>query len=232
MRELFESIVRRYVRFLLAMALAAGAGCSFSDTSRVEHPIERIVIIDDDGLHWDITQAVIRYGFDKDLFFFGLGAFAIPPLTDPIVVSPGQKGYPPPDSTFEVIGTFIATQARAYSTNDLSFFEVIDDNNNGVPVAVVFRPLRDEFAIFHRAIADSALTLSASGWVYDDQSVLYDYETRSLWYQLSGSDVLTCINGPLLARELRHFGGVRQSWAMWRGDNPGTQMVRYPARQP
>ena len=50
-------------------------------------------------------------------------------------------------------------------------------------------------AVYSREIQGEVLTLSASGWTYNNTFVLYDYETESLWYHMPGESGLTCISG-------------------------------------
>jgi hypothetical protein len=82
--------------------------------------------------------------------------------------------------------------------------------------------------LYSREIDDQILTLSASGWTYNDTFVLYDYETESLWYHLSGQDGLTCISGVYADRKLPEFNSTRARWNIWRSENPDTKFLKYP----
>ena len=59
--------------------------------------------------------------------------------------------------------------------------------------------------MYSREIDNEILTLSASGWTYQNTFVLFDYETESIWYHLSGKDGLTCISGNYADRVLEEF---------------------------
>ena len=59
------------------------------------------------------------------------------------------------------------------------------------------------------------LTLAASGWLYENTFVLYDFETHSLWYPLPGTDGLTCIGGVLAGKKLDELIATQPRWNIW-----------------
>ena len=82
--------------------------------------------------------------------------------------------------------------------------------------------------MYSRRLADSVLTLSASGWTYNETFVLYDYETESLWYHMPGTDGLTCISGPHADKKLSEFSSKQTRWNDWLIDNPTSKFLKYP----
>ena len=81
--------------------------------------------------------------------------------------------------------------------------------------------------MYSREIDNKILTLSASGWTYKRTFVLYDYETESLWYHLSGTDGLTCISGTYADRVLEEFISTRVRWAEWHVGHPQSKILKY-----
>ncbi len=79
--------------------------------------------------------------------------------------------------------------------------------------------------MYSREIDGRVLTLAASGWTYQNTFVLYDKETRSLWYHLEGRDELTCINGFYADRKLPEFTSVRIRWNKWVAENPTSKYL-------
>ncbi len=73
--------------------------------------------------------------------------------------------------------------------------------------------------------AGRILTLAASGWLYESTFVLYDFETKSLWYPLSGTDGLTCIGGELAEKILGEFNMTQTRWNVWIKDNRDTYLL-------
>jgi hypothetical protein len=117
------------------------AGCSVSEVEVLERPAGEagpVVIVDQTGKEWDVSTAVHEYGFDVSGFEFGLGPYAIPPLIEPPLLSPGDRDYPPDDETFLALGASINGDARAYGKLDIVRHEVVDEFIGGVPVAVAY----------------------------------------------------------------------------------------------
>ena len=99
---------------------------------------ESVIITDRTGKEWDITHAVNHYDFDPERFQFGLGPYAIRPILDPVLLFPGQPGYPDDEATFRVVGVEIGGDVRAYRLSVLSRHEVVDEVFGGVHVAVTY----------------------------------------------------------------------------------------------
>ncbi len=82
--------------------------------------------------------------------------------------------------------------------------------------------------MYSRVIDDRVLTLSASGWTYNNTFVLYDYETESLWYHMPGADGLTCISGTYADRYLFEYKSAMLRWHAWFLENADTKYLKYP----
>ncbi|MDH3198002.1 MAG: DUF3179 domain-containing protein [Candidatus Krumholzibacteria bacterium] len=207
------------------MLTAAIAACTFEDVSIDERPIPRVYIVDQDGKRWDVTQAVHRFGYEAGSFHFGLGAQAIPPLVDPPVVSAGEPGFAPADSDFAVVGVVSGAEERAYGEAEVAGWEVVDDRPGGAPVALVYQPFSDRVDAWRRVAGSDTLTMSHSGWTYAQQTVLYDFETESMWHRLPGTTVLTCISGSHVGATLSPVSAQRTTWPQWLSANPQTRLL-------
>ncbi len=106
--------------------------------SKVMEEDEMIFIVDATGKKWDVTHAVRRYGFDPNKFQYGLGPFAIRPIIDPNMLSPGDPGYPEDREAFLVIGTRVEGEARAYPLDVMITHEIVDDQFGETYVAVAY----------------------------------------------------------------------------------------------
>ncbi len=82
--------------------------------------------------------------------------------------------------------------------------------------------------MYSREIEGKTLTLSASGWTYNNTFVIYDYETESLWYHLPGTDGLTCISGQYADKKLAEFNSTQTRWSTWHANNPNSKYLKYP----
>ena len=84
--------VDRFITFLaLACILTGTLGCRISITSIKELPgnkkpqepeEERFYLVDATGRNWDITHAVVNYGFNPEGFSPGKGPYERPPLEE------------------------------------------------------------------------------------------------------------------------------------------------------
>ena len=81
--------------------------------------------------------------------------------------------------------------------------------------------------MYSREVADSVLTLSASGWTYNNIFVLYDIETESLWYPIPNSAGLTCVAGTYADEVLLRLPSLQTTWALWVENNPTTLYMKF-----
>ena len=81
--------------------------------------------------------------------------------------------------------------------------------------------------MYSREIDGNVLTLSASGWTYQNTFVLYDYETESMWYHLQGDTGLTGISGIYKDRRLEELPSVHVRWDEWFADHPNSGYLDY-----
>ena len=89
----------------------------------------------------------------------------------------------------------------------------------------------DLAAVSSREIDSNVLTLSASGWTYFSTFVLYDYETESMWFPLSGGTPLICVSGFYADRKLGEVEGIPTRWNTWKADHPETKFMKYSPSQ-
>ncbi len=116
-----------------AVLLAACGDDGPTGTGGPEH-----LLVDIDGRVWDISYALDELGLDRDGFGHGIGVDAIPPITDPAVVHPGDPGYPVDGSAFTLLGVAVDDSARAYRLATLVRHEVVNDHLGGVALAATY----------------------------------------------------------------------------------------------
>ena len=79
--------------------------------------------------------------------------------------------------------------------------------------------------MYSREIEGRILTLSASGWTYNNTFVLYDYETESIWYHMPGESGLTCISGFYADKHLFEYTSVQLRWSDWLAQHPDSEIL-------
>jgi uncharacterized membrane protein len=101
--------------------------------------IDKVVIITDrTGKKWDISYAFKRYKMDPSQFYYGLGPDAIQPIQNPKFFNADDQGRPINTNANVVIGLNFQGEQRAYPLYVLKSHEVVNDEVNGVPIAVVY----------------------------------------------------------------------------------------------
>jgi hypothetical protein len=95
-----------------------------------------IFIVDYTGKQWDITHAVNEYGFKAEQFQYGLGPYAIRPILEPEMLSPGEEGYPASDDNNTIVGVVLEGEVRAYPLDILRRYEIADEIMGKKHVAV------------------------------------------------------------------------------------------------
>jgi len=86
--------------------------------------------------------------------------------------------------------------------------------------------------VYGREIDGNVLTLSASGWLYDDLFVLYDYETETIWYPVNLGQagfgcgcVLWGIAGQYAGRMVQPMPFLNTTWNIWFGGHPDSKLM-------
>lgn len=95
-------------------------------------------ITDRTGKTWDVTHAFQQYGFVPESFQYGLGPFAITPINNPQMLSPGDSGYPLDSDSFTILGTTLNGFTRAYPIRVMSWHEVANERFGEAHVAVAY----------------------------------------------------------------------------------------------
>jgi len=101
-------------------------------------PSTTTLIVDRTGKSWDITFGVTRFGMEPRRFHFGLGPNAIPPILNPIMLSPGDPEYPDDSERIRILGVKLNGSARAYPLDGLVVREVADEKFGAQHVAVSY----------------------------------------------------------------------------------------------
>ncbi|MEF8842755.1 MAG: DUF3179 domain-containing protein [Haloarculaceae archaeon] len=181
---------------------------------------------------------------------------AIPAITDPAfgpdwsgvslearTVDFGVRRIEPRLAPFDrVVGLVRDGRARAYPLRVLGWHEVVNDVL-GEPLLVSYCPLCGSAVVARRRVAgaerfggsgsdatgaptDEAITFGVSGLLWNDNLVMYDAETDSLWSQIAA----TAIRGPLAGTELELVPATLARWDEWRSEHPDTEVLLPPPR--
>jgi len=125
-------------------------------------------------------------------------------------------------------------RARAYPLSLLRWHEVVNDRYEprpgaggtdseavGGPLLVTYCPLCRSAVVADRLVGGDSTTFGVSGLLWNENLVLYDERTGSLWSQLRA----TAIRGPATGQRWSLRPSTLTSWRDWRDARPDTEVL-------
>jgi hypothetical protein len=92
-----------------------------------------------------------------------------------------------------------AGELRAYPLQILIWHEIVNDTVGGTPVSVTFCPLCNTSIAFDRRLGGTVYDFGTTGRLYRSALVMYDRQTESWWWQVSGQAIVGDLTGQRLA---------------------------------
>jgi len=89
-----------------------------------------------------------------------------------------------------VVTLEVGGEARIYPIQILIWHEVVNDELGGEPVLVTFCPLCYTAIAFDRRVDGEVRDFGVSGLLRESDLILYDYQTTTLWQQLTGEAIV------------------------------------------
>jgi len=124
-----------------------------------------------------------------------------------------------------VVGIVVNGEARAYPVKFLNFHELVNDSVGGRPVVVAWTPSAHAASAMLRVAPgkpDKSLTFGVSGLMYQATTVLFDFDSESLWWSVKRQ----CLAGPMLdARPPEPVQTVITSLKTWKALHPETTVM-------
>lgn len=112
-------------------------------------------------------------------------------------------------------------EARAYPVLILNYHEIVNDVIGGRPIAITYCPLCGSGVAFHRRFDGQSIEFGVSGLLRNNDLILYDRATESLWQQITGR----AFAGPLRGRQLDFVPLTLTQWSKWQTAYPDTQVL-------
>ena len=190
----------------------------------------------DGGLY---ASAVTRAGVTSlvpgdELYNSGVLEGGIPALTNPKYASVLASDAIIADDLYG-IDLSINGEHRFYPVQILNWHGVVNDSWGGKDVAVTYCPLCATGTVYDRTVDGVVTTFAATGQVYNNNTVLRDAQTNSLWVQGIG----TAAQGPMIGQSLSVIPSHMMTWDDWKRTYPSglvlstdTGVVRDYARHP
>jgi len=154
-----------------------------------------------------------------EVFDGGPGKDGIPALTNPAFIAASDAAYLQESDL--VIGFVSGTEIRAYPHPILDWHEIINDDVNGVSIAVTYCPLTGTGIGWDRNVVGTNTTFGVSGLLYNTNLIPYDRATDSNWSQMK----LLCVNGELINTRATIIYVIETTWKTWKAMYPNTKVV-------
>lgn len=154
-----------------------------------------------------------------DIIPGGPGKDGIPALTDPeFTTAKSDKWLSDED---RVIGVTLNGVTKAYPVRILNYHEIINDDFDGMRVAITYSPLCGSVMVYQTEERDQEWELAVSGLVYNNNALYFDRETESLWSQVLGRAVA----GPVAGAQLQLLPATLTTWQEWQERHPKTLLL-------
>ena len=165
---------------------------------------------------FDLRQSLVPA---DQIFPGGPAKDGIPAIDRPQFVAAAKADFLQSDD--QVLGLQVQDVARAYPLRILNWHEVVNDQLGPDPVVITYCPLCGTGAVFDRRVGVKVLSFGVSGLLYNNDVLLYDRQTNSLWSQLMGQ----AISGPMKGRRLRYLPVTHTRWDDWHQAHAATQVL-------
>jgi hypothetical protein len=154
-----------------------------------------------------------------DIFHGGPPRDGIPAIDSPKFIAADNAEFMSADD--KILGVVMGDTARAYPVRILTWHEVVNDQIGDQAFAVTYCPLCGSGTAFAAELDGQNLNFGVSGLIFDNNLLLFDRNTESLWTQLSGE----AISGELKGQRLSRLPVAHTTWSDWQQRYPETQIL-------
>jgi hypothetical protein len=196
--------------YLILGAMLGLSGCGTTETLQ---PLDLQCSIPESEMF--STTAVI---FETDAG--GPGRDGIRALDFPQYVETGSSSGAISEHS-RVLGIVHDGVAAAYPIVLLWWHEIVNDTVGGLPVLVSYCPLTGSGIAFDPRVDGEARIFGVSGLLYENNLIMFDRQTESLWNQM----LLGAQCGPTRGTSLARVPVVETTWGQWLSMYPDSRLV-------
>jgi hypothetical protein len=146
----------------------------------------------------------------------------IPSIDQPQFLAVGQADFLDPDDV--VISVSHSGETRAYPTRILDRHEIVNDRFGDTAIAVTYCPLCGSGLAFLRMVDGAETEFGVSGLLHNNDLIMYDRKTNSIWQQITGR----ALAGPKRGEALIAVPVSISAWADWSEANPEAVVLAPP----
>ena len=143
----------------------------------------------------------------------------IPSIDKPNFLKPDKVDFLDPSD--RILGVTYNYISKAYPVKILNWHEIVNDYFGKKPVVVTYCPLCGSGMAFNAHIEGEDRTFGVSGLLYNNDVLLYDRQSESLWSQIMGE----AVSGPLKGTEMEYIQTTHTTWKKWKQMNPYSQVL-------
>ncbi|MBK8501489.1 MAG: DUF3179 domain-containing protein [Saprospiraceae bacterium] len=149
----------------------------------------------------------------------GPGKDGIPSIDDPNFSDINTINFLKPDDL--ILGVKVGNVIRGYPHPILDWHEIVNDQINGIYLAITYCPLTGTGIAWNRDIDERITTLGVSGLLYNTNLIPYDRISGSNWSQM----LLSSVNGPLKGVEAEIYPLIETTWETWKTRFPESKIL-------
>jgi hypothetical protein len=116
-------------------------------------------------------------------------------------------------------------EPRAYPVRYLLWHEIVNDEIDGVPIAVTHCPLCNSAQVFIREVQGKTMSFGVTGKLRHSDLIMYDRQSHTWWQQLTGQAIVGVHTG----ETLQVLPSWSESWGEYIARNPDGLVMDQPA---
>ena len=120
-----------------------------------------------------------------------------------------------------VIGYISEDKAFAYPVKMLNSHELVNDKIDGISLLISYCPLCGSGIVYDRRLNGRDLVFGNTSALYQNDLVMFDHQTGSYWFQVSGEAIV----GKFTGARLKLLPSVTISWGQWKKLYPNTRVL-------
>ena len=153
------------------------------------------------------------------VFDGGPGKDGIPSVDNPMFINIDEVNFL--DSANLIIAIKVGDEIKGYPHIILDWHEIVNDEINGLPLALTYCPLTGTGTAWERELNDTVTTFGVSGLLYNTNIIPYDRNTGSNWSQL----LLKSVEGELAGDKIMTRPVLETTWHSFKNLFPDAKVM-------
>jgi hypothetical protein len=146
----------------------------------------------------------------QQVFKGGPAKDGIPAIDKPEFIIAADADFLQADD--RILGIEINGVAKAYPISILNWHEIVNDSIDESAYTLTYCPLCGTGVAFNRIVNGQALSFGVSGLLYNNDVLLYDRDSESLWSQILGK----AVSGKYRGTKLSTLSLSHTTWSYWK----------------